>query len=161
MYNMTVADAHTYAVGDGQWVVHNSCSVFVDGVNLSHIFEGEINKIGRAVGFHFAGGTWYVGKARIDAITAVADANGVFRAKVSVFDHSTGNWVAKRAESTFFPNAWNEQQVVDEILSSFINGQVSILGKPRNYWEGISSSGIRIGGYLNFFGDINTAFPIP
>ena len=26
MYNMTVADAHTYTVGDGEWVVHNSCS---------------------------------------------------------------------------------------------------------------------------------------
>ncbi|MEZ4674512.1 MAG: polymorphic toxin-type HINT domain-containing protein [Caldilineaceae bacterium] len=25
MYNMTVADAHTYVVGDGEWVVHNSC----------------------------------------------------------------------------------------------------------------------------------------
>lgn len=25
MYNMTVADAHTYTVGDGEWVVHNSC----------------------------------------------------------------------------------------------------------------------------------------
>ncbi|MEZ4658330.1 MAG: polymorphic toxin-type HINT domain-containing protein [Caldilineaceae bacterium] len=79
MYNMTVADAHTYAVGDGQWVVHNSCSVFVDGVNLSHIFEGEINNVGKAVGFHYAGGAWYIGKARINAITTVADANGVFR----------------------------------------------------------------------------------
>lgn len=26
MYNMTVADAHTYTVGDGEWVVHNACS---------------------------------------------------------------------------------------------------------------------------------------
>ena len=25
MYNLTVADAHTYVVGDGEWVVHNSC----------------------------------------------------------------------------------------------------------------------------------------
>ena len=25
MYNLTVATAHTYFVGDGQWLVHNSC----------------------------------------------------------------------------------------------------------------------------------------
>jgi hypothetical protein len=25
MYNLTVADAHTYFVGDGQWLVHNKC----------------------------------------------------------------------------------------------------------------------------------------
>ncbi len=26
MYNLTVADAHTYTVGDGEWVVHNDCN---------------------------------------------------------------------------------------------------------------------------------------
>lgn len=26
MYNLTVADAHTYYVGDGQWLVHNACT---------------------------------------------------------------------------------------------------------------------------------------
>ncbi|MEZ4674510.1 MAG: polymorphic toxin-type HINT domain-containing protein [Caldilineaceae bacterium] len=34
MYNMTVADAHTYVVGDGEWVVHNSCPILyrVEGI---------------------------------------------------------------------------------------------------------------------------------
>ncbi len=27
MYNLTVADAHTYVVGDGEWVVHNACQL--------------------------------------------------------------------------------------------------------------------------------------
>ncbi len=27
MYNMTVAIAHTYIVGDGEWVVHNACGI--------------------------------------------------------------------------------------------------------------------------------------
>ena len=27
MYNLTVADAHTFYVGDGQWLVHNACPV--------------------------------------------------------------------------------------------------------------------------------------
>ena len=25
MYNLTVAEAHTFFVGDGQWLVHNAC----------------------------------------------------------------------------------------------------------------------------------------
>ncbi|MCB0107996.1 MAG: hypothetical protein KDE53_18870, partial [Caldilineaceae bacterium] len=25
MYNLTVAEAHTFFVGDGQWLVHNQC----------------------------------------------------------------------------------------------------------------------------------------
>lgn len=28
MYNFTVATAHTYFVGEGQWLVHNACNVF-------------------------------------------------------------------------------------------------------------------------------------
>jgi hypothetical protein len=28
MYNFTVAAAHTYFVGDGQWLVHNECPLF-------------------------------------------------------------------------------------------------------------------------------------
>ena len=27
MYNLTVAEAHTYVVGEGQWVVHNECKI--------------------------------------------------------------------------------------------------------------------------------------
>lgn len=58
MYNLTVADAHTFFVGDGTWLVHNSCSsFFLDGVTLTHVFEGEIKASGRAVGFHYAGGS--------------------------------------------------------------------------------------------------------
>ncbi len=36
MYNLTVAVAHTFFVGDGEWLVHNSCSVafhFYHGTN--------------------------------------------------------------------------------------------------------------------------------
>lgn len=34
MYNLTVANDHTYAVGDGQWVVHNTCGGHVTGEDL-------------------------------------------------------------------------------------------------------------------------------
>ncbi len=37
MYNMTVADAHTYTVGDGEWVVHNSCNWLRGGKSTDRI----------------------------------------------------------------------------------------------------------------------------
>jgi hypothetical protein len=40
MYNMTVADAHTYTVGDGEWVVHNACDAIY----------GNLDKFSRPTG---------------------------------------------------------------------------------------------------------------
>jgi hypothetical protein len=57
--------------------------------------------------------------------------------------------------STFFPDSWSRAQVVDEIREAFNN--ISFIG--GNYWEGVSPSGIKIGGYFDSTGDINTAFP--
>ena len=31
MYNFTVAAAHTYFVGEGQWLVHNACPIYREG----------------------------------------------------------------------------------------------------------------------------------
>ena len=67
VYNMRVADFHTYFVGGEEWGfsvwAHNqSCGVGEDPqrsvvhdeltLNDHHVFEGEINRRGRAVGFH-------------------------------------------------------------------------------------------------------------
>lgn len=46
MYNLTVADAHTYAVGDGEWVVHNQCRVLYHGTYkraVNNILSGGID----------------------------------------------------------------------------------------------------------------------
>ncbi len=31
MYNLSVAEAHTYFVGAGQWLVHNGCDISITG----------------------------------------------------------------------------------------------------------------------------------
>ena len=45
MYNLTVAAAHTYFVGDGQWLVHNDCDIFFknfqEGSGFSGVFDPE------------------------------------------------------------------------------------------------------------------------
>lgn len=66
MYNLTVADAHTFFVGDGRWLVHNSC---LDDF-LSKVTDGR----GRNVG-HYKG--------------TVADADEIFH---KLIDPGTFTW---------------------------------------------------------------------
>jgi hypothetical protein len=125
-------------------------------INVRHLFHGEINRRGRAVGFHHVGSIGHQGRARIVSIVDPADAQGVYRATVEVFDSSRGCWVAKGTPSTFFPDKWSRARVLNEVRSAFNNMVV----RRGRYWEGVGSGRVRIGGYLDDAGSINTAFPI-
>ena len=46
MYNMTVATAHTYFVGDGQWLVHNACIKFDDIRQVQSKFSNHATDFG-------------------------------------------------------------------------------------------------------------------
>ncbi|MCT8342710.1 DUF637 domain-containing protein [Photorhabdus kleinii] len=124
-------------------------------VNVEHVFHGEINRKGKAVGFHHEASIGHQGKARITEITDLSNAQGVYRGKVEVFNSQTGQWVSKDPKSTFFPQSWNRQQVLSEIKGAYKNSTMQ-----GSKWEGISPSGVRIGGYLDKNGNINTAFPV-
>jgi len=71
----------------------------------------------------------------------------------------TNTWVAKGPKSSFYPDNWSQGKVLSEIEGAFAK-RIPTPGKPANYWEGVSPSGVRIGGYTDAAGDINTAFPI-
>lgn len=130
-------------------------------INVEHLFHGEINRRGRAVGFHHRASIGHEGKARIVPGTETTpNANGVFQARVEVFDPATNTWVTKNAPSTFFPDSWNRGQVLTEVRGAFGSATFPDPARP-NYWEGVSPSGVRIGGYLDNAGNINTAFPLP
>uniref|UniRef100_UPI0036DF4914 two-partner secretion domain-containing protein n=1 Tax=Photorhabdus sp. RM322S TaxID=3342825 RepID=UPI0036DF4914 len=128
----------------------------VPKINSEHVFHGEINKKGKAVGFHHEAGIGYQGKARITEITTPPNAQGVYRGKIEVFNSQTGQWMKKGTESTFFPKSWNRQKIMSEVRGAYKNGTV----QPGGKWEGVSPSGVTIGGYLDRHGNINTAFPI-
>jgi Bacterial EndoU nuclease len=155
-------------------------SVFCDRINLSHVFEGQINNQNKGVGFHYLGdGALSQGKARIKEVNGVKqivvppDAKGFYVAEVEIFKPSVGGFVPKKGNglSTMFPDHWTPQEVFDEILDAFanakINGNVGTVKFP-NYWEGVSKNGNRIGGYLIPSPNggtpidhlINTAYPI-
>nr|WP_248000781.1 EndoU domain-containing protein [Photorhabdus hindustanensis] len=124
-------------------------------INVKHVFHGEINRRGNAVGFHHEAGIGYQGKARITEIIAPPNAQGVYRGRVEVLNSQTGQWVQKGPISSFFPQSWNRQQVMSEIKGAFKNSTVQ-----GSKWEGRSPSGVKIGGYLDKNGNINTAYPI-
>ncbi|RYC37114.1 EndoU domain-containing protein [Pectobacterium zantedeschiae] len=125
-------------------------------INAEHVFHGEINKKGKAVGFHHRASIGHEGKARIGEITNAPNQHGVYTAKVEVFDKSSGTWVAKGRDSSFFPDSWNRQKVMSEIRGAYNNATVS----PGGKWSGVSPSGVKIEGWLDKTGNINTAYPI-
>ncbi|WP_208450479.1 EndoU domain-containing protein [Burkholderia cepacia] len=92
--------------------------------------------------FHHEGSIGHVGNARVTGMTSPANAQGIYRGWVEIFDPSSGARVAKGPESSFFPKSWNRQQVMSKIRGAFYNGLVSSSGK----WGGVSSSGMRIEG---------------
>jgi hypothetical protein len=44
MYNLTVDTAHTFYVGDGHWLVHNSCATTPGGRTMSDHAENHVNE---------------------------------------------------------------------------------------------------------------------
>jgi len=142
----------SFSMGTGQ-----SARTLNPTINTRHIFHGEFNHAGRATGFHHRGSVGHHGKARISKIYGHPNEQGVYKAKVELFDPSTGQWVPKGPVSTFFPDNWSRARVLREIRGAFQN-QMSWPEAGSGQWRGISPSGMKIGGTLKG-GDIKTAYP--
>lgn len=88
-------------------------------INVKHIFHGEINQRGRAVGFHHRGAIGHQGRARVGQIIDPLNAQGIYRAQVEIYDPKRGRWISKGDPSTFFPDSWSRAQVLDEVRRAF------------------------------------------
>lgn len=134
-------------------------SASVPPVNLRHVFCGEVNRRGRAVGYHALGGAREPGEARIAAVTAPPDANRVYAARICLEPEAppsaAGPPLCKL--STLFPDDWSEAEVLAAILNAYRRGAVDGRGK----WRGPSGRGFDIEGWL-LPGEerINTAWPL-
>ncbi|GAB4578180.1 MAG: hypothetical protein Fur0022_09140 [Anaerolineales bacterium] len=86
MFNLTVAEAHTYFVGEGQWLVHNSCGG-------AEILSDLLRRVNRQFGPNNfdIGGTLDDAYAYWDEIALNAD-------KISTIK---GGWVAKFSDGTY------------------------------------------------------------
>lgn len=134
-------------LGDERW------SETTPAVNLEHIFEGEVNKRGKPVGFHSRPGGEDPSEARVVRIVEGPNQAGVYVAEVEIRNRS-GRWLRKR--STFFPDRLSREEVVAAILHAW-----NQRAKGRNNpFRGPSGEGFEIEGRPLDGGDINTAYPI-
>jgi len=84
-------------------------------INLWHVFEGEINRKGKPVGYHSRPNGQDAPNARIKSIKAKPNKQGVYTANIEIRD---GNqWKGKF--SSFFPDEMSQQQVVDAIIHAY------------------------------------------
>jgi hypothetical protein len=121
---------------------------------LEHVFRGQLKK-GEARGFHYEGGRIEAtyGTKVIENTRTAPDARGVYEARVSV------RGVDKRHKSSFFPRSWSRADVLKAINEGYTS-RVKIAGRSPNYFEGRSSSGVKVGMYCNKNGEVVTAFPL-
>jgi hypothetical protein len=124
-------------------------------VNVSHIFEGQINKRGKPVGFHARPGGRNPANARVVRILDGPNRAGVYTADVEIRDggHDGGQWLGKN--STFYPDAMSREEVIEAVLHAFRSRTSGSSEKFR----GPSGHGFTIEGYFQN-GRINTAYPI-
>ncbi|WP_208018046.1 WXG100 family type VII secretion target [Bacillus arachidis] len=114
---------------------------------LKHIFQGEVTKKGKAVGFHYEGAEGSKGKivGRIEG----PDDFGVYKANVEI------DGKPKNAKSTFFPKDMTQQQIVDLINEAYANKEIS----RNNIYRGVASNGMRIEMQIKK-GKIISAYPV-
>jgi EndoU nuclease-like protein len=119
-------------------------------VNVTHIFEGEINKRGKPTGFHSRPGGRDPENARVVRITDRPNRAGVYTAEVEI--RSGSRWLSKR--STLYPDRLDREAVIMAVLNAFRNRS----GAGEKF-RGPSGQGFTIEGYYQN-GRINTAYPI-
>jgi EndoU nuclease-like protein len=120
-------------------------------VNATHIFEGEINKRGKPVGFHSRPGGRDPQGARLVRIVERPNRAGVYTAEVEI--RSGSDWLDKR--STFYPDRLDRAAVIQAVLHAFAERTT---GSSERF-RGPSGRGFTIEGYYQN-GRINTAYPI-
>ena len=134
---------------------HSSAEKWSDtnpNINQWHIFDGEINRKGKPVGYHSRPDGKDSDKARVRSIRDSPNKSGVYTASIEIRD---GNqW--KEKFSSFFPDSMSRDEVLNAVLNAYQNSN-----DPRAQpFEGPSGLGFNIQGYTSNKGGINTAFPI-
>jgi hypothetical protein len=119
-------------------------------VNVTHIFEGEVNRRGKPTGFHSRPGGQDPANARMIRIDDRPNRAGVYTAEVEI--RSGAQWLPKR--STLYPDRLDRAAVIQAVLNAYQNRAG---GGER--FRGPSGQGFTIEGYFQN-GRINTAYPI-
>lgn len=176
VFNLETKELHNFLVGNDGIVVHNNYiddlykiyNNIIGNKGLTHIFHGEINSIGRAVGVHHIRAI-KDGTAKIvqgSKISVGPPGKGIYKAKVSVKNDS-GIFIIKKDSkgndlySTFFPDDWDELEVMNKIAEANDNVKIVITNTSNKYeFIGETSDGLEvlIVRYPQYENKIGTAF---
>lgn len=135
-------------------------------IDLDHILEGAINRRGDLVGMHHEPSAPKT--LRVDGdlcfvefrYTSPGGEADVRTAEVRLLEPKSKR-VVREKFSTCFPVAWTPEQIEQAIREAYADAESSRQVEGNGKWEGRTSKGVRIGGYLSRDGDaIATAFPI-
>jgi len=119
---------------------------------IEHIFDGTINKKGEATGYHYDPVTDSKGSI-IKGTKSEPDDHGVYTAKVKVSGKK------KNGFSSFYPDDWTPQQVVDAINQAYDDALADSSNPHGELWIGYAGD-LEIDMYLNNNKKITTAYPI-
>src|SRR5258708_1034219 len=136
--------------GSGRWPAEE-WSRTSPPINVTHIFEGEINSRGKPVGFHSRPGGRDPEGARLGRVIDRPNGAGVYTADVEI--RSGSDWLSKR--STLYPDRLDRSGVIQAVLHAFAGRTTGAAEKFR----GPSGQGFTVEGYFQN-GRINTAYPI-
>ncbi len=121
-------------------------------INLWHIFEGEINRSGKPVGFHSRPAAKDPANAKLISVRDGPNKVGVYTATIAIRDGQ--QW--KEKFSSFFPDSLSKKQVTDAVINAYKKSK----NAKKQPWQGPSGLGFQIQGYTSNRGGINTAFPV-
>lgn len=118
-----------------------------------HILSGEINRKGAAVGYHSTAlGDLAAGQV-LPGTASATDGHGLYEAQVAV---SGTDKTSNDGYSTFFPDTWTAQQVIDAITEAYD----SRVPTGDGGYDGVTSGGITVHMYLDGSDRITTAYPV-
>ncbi|MEH6477508.1 MAG: EndoU domain-containing protein [Sneathiella sp.] len=125
-------------------------------ISITHIFQGQINKKGKATGFHYAGieKPTYENSPHLKQILSKPNKVGVYTAIIEVWDAKGAQWKSKF--SSLFPDHFTRPKIITAILAAFKGNTL----KAKRKWRGKSGQGFDIEGYMLKDGRIITAYPI-
>ncbi|MEH6401953.1 MAG: EndoU domain-containing protein [Sneathiella sp.] len=123
-------------------------------VNLTHVFDGQINRNGKPTGFHHRVMGQDKPAAKLSKLLAGPNKVGIYTALVRILDKSQNIW--KEKFSSLFPDRFGKLQVLKAILNAYKNNTL----KSGRKWRGPSGFGFMVEGYQLKDGRIITAYPI-
>lgn len=139
----------SYAMQDIKKLKHTE--IFAKGA-LEHIFDGTVNKKGKATGYHYDKVEDSKGEI-LSGTRSKEDKHGVYTAKVKV------EGIQKNGFSSFYPDAWTPQEVVDAINTAYADALGNTDNPHGDLWIGYSGD-LEIDMYLTEQKKIITAYPI-